>query len=464
MKLNFGLSLLLWTIATSFLSLYGQTVDLNTVASGFNDPVDIKNTGDDRLFIVEQGGLIKIIDLSSNSVLPDTFLNVSSLISTGGERGLLSVAFPPDYSTSGKFYVNYTNTSGSSVIAEYTVSSQNPNLANPNGTVILTFTQPFSNHNGGCMQFGPDGFLYISSGDGGSGGDPGNRAQNNNTLLGKMLRIDVSTGSDGNPYSIPASNQFANSAGSDEIFSTGLRNPWKFSFDSNDIWIADVGQNATEEINRQPITNTSANYGWRCYEGSNNFNVQASCPPVADLVFPVAEYNHSGNGLNKCSITGGYVYRGSAFPNLQGIYFFADFCSNEIGMLDATQTNPIISYTAPYAGAGFSSFGVDQDNELYVAHRNSGIISRIVDTTARIEEDSQDILTLYPNPATDKITLQSGDTSLKSFEIYNALGKIIMGGALKSSKSIDTSRLEAGLYFIKCSGDNTQYSQRFIVR
>ena len=464
MKLSFRLSLSLLLILITQLSLNGQTVDLNTVASGFNGPVDIKNTGDERLFIVEQGGLIKILDLTSNSVLPDPFLNVSSLISTGGERGLLSAAFPPDYSTSGKFYINYTNTSGSSVIAEYTVSSQNPNLANPNGSVILTFTQPFSNHNGGCMQFGPDGFLYISSGDGGSGGDPGNRAQNNNTLLGKMLRIDVSTGNNGNPYSIPASNQFANSAGADEIFSTGLRNPWKFSFDSNNIWIADVGQNATEEINRQPITNTSANYGWRCYEGSNNFNVQASCPPVVDLVFPIAEYDHTGNGLNKCSITGGYVYRGSAFPNLQGTYFFADFCSNEIGMLDASQNNPTISYTPPYAGAGFSSFGVDQNNELYVAHRNSGIISRIVDTTASIEEESQNTTTLYPNPANDIITLQSSDTSLTSFEIYDASGKMVTRGTLKPSKSIDTSELETGVYFIKCSGKSTQYSQRFIVR
>lgn len=464
MKSYLSLALLLLLIITCQLSLNGQTVDLNTVASGFNGPVDIKNAGDDRLFIVEQGGLIKIIDLTSNSVLPNPFLDVSSLVSTGGERGLLSIAFPPDYGTSGKFYINYTDTSGDSVISEYTVSSQNPNLADSNGSVILTFTQPFSNHNGGCMQFGPDGLLYIASGDGGSGGDPANRAQNNNTLLGKMLRIDVSSGSNGNSYSIPPTNPFANGAGSDEIFSTGLRNPWKFSFDSNDIWIADVGQNATEEINRQAITNTTANYGWRCYEGSNNFNVQSSCPPVADLIFPVAEYDHTGNGLNKCSITGGYVYRGSAFPNLQGTYFFADFCSNEIGTIDASRNNPSISYTAPYTGAGFSSFGVDQNNELYVAHRNAGIISRVIDATASVDEQLQETLTLYPNPARNTIILKSSDTSLTTFEIFDASGKKVTGGDLIASKRIDISQFKTGIYFIKCSGRNTQYSQRFIVR
>ncbi|ARN77744.1 hypothetical protein BST97_06890 [Nonlabens spongiae] len=464
MKKLFYFVIALLVSMASHQKLSAQSIDLAPIASGLNAPVDIKSAGDERLFIVEQVGLIKIIDLTTNSISPNAFLDISSLISTGGERGLLSMAFPADYNISGKFYIYYTDTTGSSVISQYSVSNQDPNQADPNGSVILTYTQPFANHNAGCMQFGPDGFLYIASGDGGSGGDPGNRAQDNNTLLGKMLRLDVTGSSNGNPYSIPASNPFASSAGADEIFSTGLRNPWKFSFDSNNIWIADVGQNATEEINRQSVSNNIANYGWRCYEGSNNFNVQASCPPVADLVFPLAEYNHTGSGLNKCSITGGYVYRGNDFPNLQGTYFFADFCSNEIGMLDASQSNPVIRYTSPYTGAGFSSFGVDQNNELYVAHRNTGTISRIVDTTASFETPSFLALKLYPNPADSSITIQTDDNSVKTYKIFDARGKVVSKGTLSATKTIDISIVKSGIYFVNCKGMSTQYSKRFIVR
>src|SRR5690606_21188454 len=237
-----------------------------------------------------------------------------SIISSGGERGLLGLAFAPDYETSGRFYVNYTNPNGNTVIARYTVS-ENPNVANSTGTVLLTIEQPFSNHNGGSIHFGPDGYLWIGMGDGGSAGDPNNNGQNKNSLLGKMLRIDVS----GESYTSPSDNPFVGTDGADEIWSYGLRNPWKFSFDreTGDVWIADVGQNAVEEINRQPSITEGINYGWRCYEGNSPYQT-SGCAAQETMTFPVATYNHPGG---RCSVTGGFVYRGENYPNLSGKYF-----------------------------------------------------------------------------------------------------------------------------------------------
>ncbi|MGB5981023.1 MAG: PQQ-dependent sugar dehydrogenase [Nonlabens sp.] len=463
MKMNYLKEFILMIFTSLYLVSTAQNITLVNTASGFNDPVDIKNAGDDRLFIVEQGGLIKILD-ASNNTLNTPFLDVTSLISTGSERGLLSIAFPNDYSNSGNFYIYYTNTAGNSTIARYNISSD-PNVADPNGTVILTFSQPFGNHNAGCMQFGDDGFLYIASGDGGSGGDPGDRAQDNTTLLGKLLRIDVTGATGGAFYNIPSDNPFANTAGEDEIFSTGLRNPWKFSFDSQtgNIWIADVGQNMTEEINSQPVSNTTANYGWRCYEGNNSFNPNGNCPPDTELVFPIAQYNHTGDGLNKCSITGGYVYRGSAYPNLQGTYFFADFCSNEIGMLDSGAANPPITYSTPLNGAGFSTFGLDQNNELYVAARNLGEIYRITDATAGLEDVSSN-LNIYPNPATSQLFIEDSNRLFQTYEIYDPSGKLLLDGKMDVIKKVDITTLNSGVYFLKIQGVKVSTSTSFLVR
>lgn len=281
---------------------FSQTIGIVPFATGFNNPIEIANAGDTRLFIVEQSGVIKVLN-SNGTTNATPFLNITSLVSCCGERGLLGLAFHPNYATNGFFYVNYTNTAGNTVIARYSVSS-NPDVANTTGTILMTINQPFSNHNGGTIKFGPDGYLYIGMGDGGSGGDPGNRAQNINELLGKMLRIDVNSGS---PYGIPPTNPYAGATpGADEIWAIGLRNPWKFSFNrlNGDLWIADVGQDQIEEINKVSSTAAGLNYGWRCYEGNAAYNT-TGCAAMSTMTFPVAQYTHASTG--GCSITGGYV-------------------------------------------------------------------------------------------------------------------------------------------------------------
>ncbi|WP_321539555.1 PQQ-dependent sugar dehydrogenase [Flavobacterium piscinae] len=254
------------------------------------------NAGDDRLFVVQRGGLIRIVN-PNGTVNTTPFLSLTSIITAGGERGLLGLAFHPDYATNGRFYVNYTRSGdGATVIARYNVSDTDENIANANsGEILLTIAQPFSNHNGGSLNFGPDGYLYIGMGDGGSGGDPNNYGQNLNSLLGKMLRIDVN-GETG--YTIPADNPYADIAGEDEIWSVGMRNPWKFSFDrqTGDLWIADVGQNAIEEINKAASSEAGLNYGWRCYEGNSPYNT-TGCGGSSNYTFPVAQYTHASTGV-----------------------------------------------------------------------------------------------------------------------------------------------------------------------
>ena len=247
---------------------YAQNINITSFANGFSSITAIEHPVDDaRLFVLQQSGAIKILNPNGNVNATNFLTLTSATITSGGERGLLGLAFHPNYATNGYFYINYTNTAGNTVIARYSVSA-NPNVADASSaTILLTVTQPFSNHNGGSLRFGPDGYLYIGMGDGGSGGDPGNRAQNINDNLGKMLRIDVDSAS---PYGIPADNPYVGVAGNDEIWAIGLRNPWKFNFDrlNGDLWIADVGQNQAEEINRTaaPLP-TGLNYGWKCNEG-----------------------------------------------------------------------------------------------------------------------------------------------------------------------------------------------------
>ena len=318
--------------ATPQATAGGTTLTSQRIVTGLARPVYVTAApGDtDRIFILEQRsgntGRIRIFDLTTNMLLSTPFLSLS--VSTSSEQGLLGMAFHPDYDSNGYFFINYTNTSGTTVVARYQVSS-NPNIANSgSATTVLTISQPYSNHNGGMISFGPDGYLYIGTGDGGSGGDPGNRAQDiTGQLLGKMLRIDV----DSLPYSIPADNPFVGVSGDDEIWAYGVRNPWRFSFDrdTGDMYIADVGQNAYEEVDVQPANSVGGeNYGWRCYEGDHAYNT-SGCPGSGTMVFPVHEYSQGGSPY-RCSITGGYVYRGSAIPDLQGAYFFGEYCSNQI--------------------------------------------------------------------------------------------------------------------------------------
>jgi glucose/arabinose dehydrogenase len=337
------------------------------VVSGLTRPLQVTYAPDDpgRLFVVEQDGRIRIIQ--NGSVLSTAFLDIASLVSRNGpERGLLGLAFHPNYTQNGWFFVNYTNTQGNTVVARYTVSSD-PNRANASSAaIVLTQTQPYANHNGGHLAFGPDGYLYIGLGDGGSGGDPENRAQNRQTWLGKMLRINVNQ----LPYTVPANNPFVNTTGTlPEIWALGLRNPWRYSFDraTGDLYIADVGQNQWEEVNFQAANNPGGqNYGWRVYEGTHPFNGG----PLAGAVMPVAEYSHSGGN---CSVTGGYVYRGAALPGLQGYYFYGDLCSGVIWTLRNTGGNWVASQFRD-TNYSITSFGEDQQGELYLVDYNGSIL------------------------------------------------------------------------------------------
>jgi len=343
-------------------------------ASGLINPVSITNAGDNRLFVAEQVGRIVIVN-ADGQLKTQPFLDIRDRVTYGGERGLLGMTFHPDYKSNGYFYVNYVGAGDLTTISRFKVNSGNPDVADLQSELkILTIPQPYANHNGGDLHFGPDGYLYIGLGDGGSGGDPGNRAQNPKEYLGKMLRIDVNHA---NPYTIPASNPFYNSATTlGEIWAIGLRNPWRFSFDrlTGDVWIADVGQNAIEEINFQKANSKGGeNYGWRCYEGNEGYNISA-CPPSSTLNFPVYTYLHD----NDCSITGGYVFRGANSSAYYGKYFFADYCSDKIWTLHKVNNNWEKEDFGHFPGNNFSTFGEGAQGQLYIAGVISGKIYLVI--------------------------------------------------------------------------------------
>jgi glucose/arabinose dehydrogenase len=350
-------------------------IKLISVASGFTKPTFITHAGDGsgRLFIVEQAG--RILMIKDGVVNPTPFLEIVSLVgSDANEQGLLSVAFHPNYRSNGYFFVNYTNKQGDTIIARYTVSA-NPDVADPNSAkILLTIDQPYANHNGGQVIFGPDGYLYIGMGDGGAANDPHNNAQNLGAWLGKILRIDVDSA---DPYGVPPDNPFiGHSEAQPEIWSYGWRNPWRFSFDraTNDMYIADVGQNQYEEVHVELAgTSGGQNYGWRLMEGFHCFE-PADCDPASQgLVLPIAEYDHTQG----CSITGGYVYRGQQYPALNGVYFYADYCSGNIWGL-RREANGAWSQTQLLAsGQTISSFGEDEAGEVYLTQHRTGEIFQI---------------------------------------------------------------------------------------
>jgi glucose/arabinose dehydrogenase len=352
---------------------------LQTVTTNLSFPVFMTGAPADnvRLFIVEKGGLIRIFNRNSSSLT--TFLDLRVLISTGGERGLLGMALDPDYSTNGQFYVFYTNTTGDIVIARYLRNAANPNIADfSSGTTLLTVLHPnFSNHNGGMLAFGPEGCLYAGVGDGGGSGDPNDNGQSVNSRLGKLLRINPATGQ----FCITfPSNPFLGGL-APEVWSLGLRNPWRFSFDrvTHDLYIGDVGEGAREEINVSPALNglnagRALNYGWRLMEGFLCFNPSFDCntgsPP---LTLPVLDYPHD-NGT--CAVTGGYVYRGSAMPALQGTYFYGDFCAGFVRSFRYQNGQPTEQTEWPLLsppGASVTSFGEDEAGELYVMTQGGGL-------------------------------------------------------------------------------------------
>jgi len=361
-------------------------VMLTPVAEGFTRALYVTNAGDGsgRLFVLEQGGKVSII-AADDTLLSTPFLDLTNQVSGDAngflysERGLLGLAFHPDYAENGKFYVNYTERdTHATVIAEYRVSAD-ANLAEPaSGRELLRIEQPFANHNGGHMAFGPDGYLYISSGDGGSAGDPLGHGQNPLTLLGSILRIDVNTAAAPFAYAIPADNPFVGTTnGLPEVWAYGVRNVWRFSFDrlTGDLYMGDVGQNIYEEINFHPANTAGGqNYGWNVYEGFHLFSGAAA---LTDATAPILEYPHQEGD---CSVTGGYVYRGEAIPTLQGAYLFGDFCSGRVRyaylQTDGLWRMARLMQTT-YA---ISSFGEGEDGELYLVHYGS---SRVPGTVFR---------------------------------------------------------------------------------
>lgn len=372
------------------------TLQVTPFASGFVEPVDIVQAGDDRLFVVEQGGAIRIVQ-ANGTVLATPFLNINNRIAIGGnEQGLLGMVFEPGSST--VFYVNYSQKgTGDTIIARYRVTGGDPNVADPaSEQIVLVVKQPQSNHNAGDLAFGPDGYLYIPMGDGGGGGDPLDDAQDLGELLGKLLRIKV-TGEQ--TYAIPPGNPYAddnNPATRAEIWALGLRNPWRISFDrlTNDLYIGDVGQGLYEEISFQPANSTGKeNYGWDCREGAHPYpgNRSPLCTVNTNFTEPIFEYPREDG----CSVTGGYVYRGAAYPALVGHYILADYCSgnfwslirNGQGRWEATAHGRLIN--------GPSTFGEDRNGELYVAGHGDGVIYRIT-TPSQVTPTVTPTATLVP--------------------------------------------------------------------
>jgi glucose/arabinose dehydrogenase len=348
------------------------SVKLTAVATGLSSPVFVTspNDGTHRLFIVQKTGSIRV--LQNGSLQSGSFLNITSAVSRGSEQGLLGLAFHPSFKTNRKYYVDYTDLNGNTVIREYKASATSPNRTQAgSGRTILRITQPYANHNGGMLAFGPDGYLYIGMGDGGSGGDPGNRAQSLSSLLGKILRIDINGTSGTRQYRIPSTNPYVGRTGLDEIWQRGLRNPWRFSFDraTGNLWIGDVGQDRFEEVDRALRTSTGAgrgaNWGWRVMEGFHCYNPATGCSTSGKRL-PLLEYSHSTN--SRCAITGGYVYRGTSIPALAGWYVFGDYCSGEVlavSNIAASRPTPVTLFGTG-SGRMVSSFGQDWAGELYV--------------------------------------------------------------------------------------------------
>jgi glucose/arabinose dehydrogenase len=359
------------TTTTTTVDIADVRLALQPVASVFEQPAFLTAPpGDPRLFIVDQPGRIWVISDGD----PEVFLDIRDEVGFGGERGLLGLAFHPDYAANGRFFVDYTDVDGDTRVMEYTVAADDPDRADPaSGRILLAVGQPAGNHNGGMIAFGPDGYLWIGMGDGGGGGDTYGNGQRADTVLGAMLRIDVDGG---DPYVIPADNPYADgAAGAPEVWATGLRNPWRFAFDEGLVYIADVGQNEWEEIDAAPVDAAGLNYGWPITEGTHCFSPSSGCD-TDGLTLPVFEYSHDEG----CSVTGGYVYRGTAIPGLAGHYLFSDYCAGVVRSfrLDGGAPTDVRSWEDDLGRiASVTSFGLDAAGEIYVVS-GDGEVFRIV--------------------------------------------------------------------------------------
>jgi glucose/arabinose dehydrogenase len=442
----------------------------------FPQPVEFANANDgtNRVFVVSQQGQIFVVPNDPTVTEAKLFLDITRKVATGGERGLLGLAFHPQYSSKGYFYVNYTRAGdGASVISRFQLSTNDPDAADPaTEQVLLTITQPFENHNGGKIAFGKDGYLYIALGDGGGAGDPQNNAQNRSSLLGKVLRIDVNNPAQGMNYGIPADNPYVgNTEGyREEIYAYGLRNPWKFSMDSTSgtIWLADVGQSVAEEID---TLTKGGNYGWVVMEGTHCFSPATGCD-TNGLILPVWEYTHaSGAGR---SITGGYVYRGEQLPGLAGKYIYGDFVSGMIWALAFDGSGAASDTLLVSSEKQISSFGMDEQQELYVCSYSEGKIYRLSATavTSVPVTSLSAAPVLYPNPSAGEVTIELEHTksSIAHLKIYDATGREVAAPvndlklvAGKVTLPLKLNTLQDGLYFYRLFLDQEVYFGKFLI-
>ncbi len=456
---------LLFLIAAAAVNGFGfgvtttvPTTRLQTRYTGLSSPIFLTNAGDGtrRIFIVERGGIIKVVQPGSNT--PTTFLNISTLTTVDGERGLLGLAFHPQYKTNRRFFVYYTLPApdGSLRISEFEASPSNPNVALTTVKPIITIPHSTnSNHNGGTIAFGPDGFLYAAPGDGGGGNDPPNNAQNINSLLGKVLRIDVDVPAGQTaPYLIPSTNPFAGTTpGADEIYAVGVRNPFRWSFDrggTNQLWLADVGQNSWEEVD---VIVNGGNYGWRVYEGFVCTGLDANLCTPTNYVQPVFVYS-SENTTSRCSITGGYVYRGTQGTLPNGSYIYGDYCTGEILLWHGGQQIPLHDI----ADFNLVSFGEDEDGELYVVQANTGIVQKVVPAkaSADFDGDFRTDLSVF-RPGNNTWYIRSTSTNAISIQPFGAAGDIPTAEDYDGDRKTDIAvfRPSTGVWFYIRSSDVT---------
>jgi glucose/arabinose dehydrogenase len=453
------------------------TLGFNKILSGLNMPVDIKNAGDgsNRLFIVEQPGTIKIY--KKGSVLSTPFLDISNLVYyAGGEQGLLSIAFPPNYSRRGVFFVYYNNKNGDITLARYHVSNANPDIANPSsGKVLFSRPKPngYTNHNGGSLHFGKDGYLYLSIGDGGGAGDQNGNGQSGQTFFGKMLRLNVNM-PDSPYYKIPPDNPFVNDPNVlDEIWALGLRNPWKWSFDrqTHDTWIADVGQDKWEEVDfRKPAQIGGSNFGWRCYEGHATYNT-AGCKARSNYVFPIFDYQHGVSNGGRC-IIGGYVYRGSKFTDLQGYYICVDYLSANSWKIKPDGAGGWNVYLQKNVPSGIISFGENEAGELY-ASTSAGNIYHVITTSNFVTASSaSDIGATIPAFVYPTV-VANGSITIVLNDAYKVVRLLDMNGnelmqrditAVKGNMSLRLPKLSPGTYIVQLIGNKTMQQKIYVSR
>ncbi|MGE3799436.1 MAG: PQQ-dependent sugar dehydrogenase [Candidatus Kapaibacterium sp.] len=481
---SFGLLALIALISSSCTTT-AQTIDVELVPAfpnlTFPQPTDIQNAGDgsNRLFVCEKTGFLHVFPNNPDVSETTLFLDLSTRVTTQSEMGLLGLAFHPNYEENGFFYVYYNVQRGNklyTIISRFSVDSEDPNKADINSELVLMeIEQPFGNHDGGQIAFGPDdGYLYIALGDGGSGGDPLNSGQDLRSPLGKILRIDVDNTDGDKNYSIPATNPFAtNSEYVQEIYAWGLRNPWRFSFDppTGRLWAGDVGQDKWEEID---IIEKGGNYGWRVTEGWHCYNPNNNCDSIG-LIGPVWEYSHSVGQ----SITGGYVYRGSNVPALEGMYIYGDFSSSRIWALDYQSPEDVSNILLTTAPLGVSTFGIDESNELYVtgfgSNQTNRKIYKFVDPSGNVEGGELNAeATLHPaipNPARSRVTIPYDlDGSMQvSITIFNSIGEEI-AQLINQKKEVgehqvefDTTEIPGGIYYVQLTTEKGQVTRKLTV-